>query len=53
MLMYFWITLTTYNALFTLQSLLEDRFSVILPDELIFEPDATLQTMADVFVAGK
>eukprot|EP01036_Dinobryon_divergens_P031571 gene31571-40997_t len=30
------------------QSLVEEKFTVLLPDELFFEQDATLQTLADV-----
>ena len=37
---------------YLLQSLLEEKFTVLLPDELLFEQDATLQTLADVLVAG-
>ena len=33
--------------------MLEEKFTVLLPDELLFEQDATLQTLADVLIAGQ
>jgi acyl carrier protein len=35
-----------------LQSMLEENFTILLPDELLFEPDATIQTLCDVLIAG-
>jgi acyl carrier protein len=36
-----------------LQSLIEKRFSVQLPEALMFEPDATIFTLAHALSAGK
>ncbi|CAB1114142.1 unnamed protein product [Ectocarpus sp. CCAP 1310/34] len=35
-----------------LMSLLEERFSVTIPDEVMFEPDTTLMTLAPIIKAG-
>ena len=35
-----------------LQALLEKKFTVQLPDELLFEPDATLTTIGNALITG-
>jgi acyl carrier protein len=35
-----------------LQAILEKSFTIQLPDELLFEPDATLRTIGNALVSG-
>lgn len=35
-----------------LQAILESKFTIPIPDELMFEPDATLETIANSLISG-